>query len=465
VNTLTERIQTLDGLVWQPFAMPLVLVIVGGLITFATGFVQIQRFPLAVRFVITSILKKPPAREGCITPFQALSTALASTVGNGNIGGVATAILIGGPGAIAWMWLSAAVGMATKYAEAVLGVHYRVRRDTGDLASGPMYYITGGISSPAIAKTLSYSFAFFGMCAALFGTGNMAQSNTVARTFVEAARTIGGFDVPAIVPGLLITTAVGLVLLGGIKRIASVAERLVPTMVILYVLTALTFLILNINQIPDIFLLIISSALTPSAAFGGFAGATMAQVIAAGVSRGVLSNEAGLGSAPIAHGIANVSHPAEQGVVGIFEVFVDTFLICSLTAFVILASGLWSNGSYQDSSGDLTAAALATSIPFASVLVATCSFLFGFSTLIGWCYYGEKCFEFLFGSKKIVSYRIAFTGLILVGSMVSVPLAWAIGTLLNGFMAFPNLIGLLCLVGKVRKLTQDYFTSQASRSM
>ncbi len=191
----------------------------------------------------------------------------------------------------------------------------------------------------------------------------------------------------------------------------------------------------------------------------------MAQVIAAGVSRGVLSNEAGLGSAPIAHGIANVRHPAEQGVVGIFEVFVDTFLICSLTAFVILASGLWSSGSYQDSSGDLTAAALATSIPFASALVATCSFLFGFSTLLGWCYYGEKCFEFLFGSERIVSYRIAFTGLILVGSIVSVPLAWAIGTLLNGFMALPNLIGLLCLVGQVRKLTQTYFTSPISRSM
>lgn len=185
----------------------------------------------------------------------------------------------------------------------------------------------------------------------------------------------------------------------------------------------------------------------------------MAQVVAAGVSRGVLSNEAGLGSAPIAHGIANVNHPAEQGVVGIFEVFVDTFVICSLTAFVILASGLWSSGAYQNSSGDLTAAALATSVPFASALVAICSFLFGFSTLIGWCYYGEKCFEFMFGSEKIIPYRIVFTGLILVGSVVSVPLAWAIGTLLNGFMAFPNLIGLLCLVGRIRKLTQDYFNS------
>ena len=461
METLTDQILTANDVVWQPFAMPLVLVIVGGLLTVMTGLVQIRRFPLAVRMVLRGAFQKDTSAEGTITPFQALSTALASTVGNGNIGGVATAILIGGPGAIFWMWVCAAVGMATKYAEAVLGVHYRVRRETGELASGPMYYITRGLPVPALATPLAYLFAFFGACTALLGTGNMAQSNTVARTFAEAARTIAGVEVPLWVPGVLITVAVGLVLLGGIRRIAAVAERLVPSMIVLYILTATVYIVINAGRVPEVVTLILTGAFSSSAAVGGFVGASFAQVIAAGVSRGVLSNEAGLGSAPIAHGIAKVGHPAEQGVVGIFEVFIDTIVVCSMTAFVILTSGLWTDPVYQNASGDLTAAALSTSVPLASLMVAVCSFLFGFSTLIGWCYYGEKCFEFLFGSKMIVPYRVVFTALIMVGSVVSVPLVWAVGTLLNGFMAFPNLIGLLFLVGTVRKLTRDFFSAES----
>ena len=456
MNELTERIQAVDAFVWQPFAMPLVLLLVGGLITLMTGVVQIQRFPLAVRMVLRS-MRGHSTGEGTITQFQALSTALASTVGNGNIGGVATAILIGGPGAILWMWVCAAVGMATKYAEAVLGVYHRVTRETGELASGPMYYITGGISHLPTGRTLATMFAFFGACGALFGTGNMAQSNTVARTFVEAVRTILGVDVPMWVPGLLITLAVGLVLLGGIHRIAAVAERIVPTMIVLYVTSTIAYLLINLDQVPEVLSMILSQAFSPTAAVGGFAGASMAQAIAAGVSRGVLSNEAGLGTAPIAHGIAAVKHPVDQGLIGIFEVFLDTLVVCSLTAFVILTSGLWTDPAYQSASGDLTAAALNTSIPGASLIVAVSSFLFGFSTLIGWCYYGEKCVEFLFGSGIIKPYRLAFTMLIMVGSMVSVPLVWALGTLLNGFMAFPNLIGMLFLVGTVKRLTREYF--------
>ena len=459
MDLLTEKIQTVDNFIWQPFVMPLVLVVVGGLITLATGFVQIRRFPTAVRLALQgAITRDNDANDGTgtITQFQALSTALASTVGNGNIGGVATAILLGGPGAIFWMWVTAAVGMATKYAEAVLGVHYRVTRETGELASGPMYYITQGIPNKSIGRILSYLFAFFGACAALFGTGNMAQSNTIARTFVEAARTVVGVDVPLWFPGILITTAVGLVLVGGIRRIASVAERLVPAMIILYVFAAGLYIILNLTEVPDVFILIVSNALDPAAAVGGFAGASVAQVIAAGVSRGVLSNEAGMGSAPIAHGIAKVTHPTEQGVIGIFEVFVDTIVVCTMTAFVILTSGLWTEAAYQGTSGDLTAAALSTSVPLASLVVALCSFLFGFSTLIGWSYYGEKCVEFMFGSQVIGPYRILFTAMILIGSMVSVPLVWAIGTLLNGFMAFPNLIAIVFLIGTVRKLNASY---------
>ena len=463
METLTDKILTANDAVWQPLAMPLILVVVGGLLTIVTGFVQIRRFPISLRIVFRGAFKKDPSPEGTITPFQALSTALASTVGNGNIGGVATAILLGGPGAIFWMWVCAAIGMATKYAEVVLGVHYRVQRETGELASGPMYYITGGLPIPALATPLAYLFAFFGVCAALFGTGNMAQSNTIARTFVEAARTIAGVNVPLWVPGILITVAVGLVLLGGIRRIAAVAERLVPSMIAVYIVTASAYILVNVDQIPEVVTLILKSAFNPSATVGGFVGASFSQVIAAGVSRGVLSNEAGLGSAPIAHGIAKVGHPAEQGVVGIFEVFIDTIVVCSMTAFVILTSGLWTDPVYQDASGDLTAAALSTAVPFASLIVAICSFLFGFSTLIGWCYYGEKCFEFLFGSKMIIPYRAVFTMLIMVGSVVSVPLVWAVGTLLNGFMAFPNLIALLFLAGTVRELTQNFFNIDSSR--
>ena len=454
---LTNQILVVNNFVWQPILMPTILVIVGGLITIKTGVVQIRRFPIAVRTVLGGAFKKDASADGTITPFQALSTALASTVGNGNIGGVATAVLIGGPGAIFWMWVCAAVGMATKYAEAVLGVHYRVTRETGELAAGPMYYILGGIKNQSLAKPLAYAFAFFGAVTALLGTGNIAQSNTVARTFVEAARTIFDVEVPLWFPGILITVVVGLVLLGGIKRIAAVAEKLVPSMIVLYVLTAIVYILMNVSQVPVVFGLIVSQAFSPSAAAGGFVGASVTQAVAAGVSRGVLSNEAGLGSAPIAHGIAKVKHPAEQGVVGIFEVFVDTIVVCSMTAFIVISSGLWTDPAYQSASGDLTAAALSVDIPFASLIVALCSFLFGFSTLIGWYYYGEKCFEFLFGSNMIMPYRVVFTVLVMVGAVISVPVVWAIGTLLNGFMAFPNLVGLFLLVGTVKKLTYEYF--------
>jgi AGCS family alanine or glycine:cation symporter len=252
---------------------------------------------------------------------------------------------------------------------------------------------------------------------------------------------------------------VGLVLLGGIHRIAHVAEKLVPSMIVLYVVTALTYILINAGELPHVFGLIFTEAFSPSAAVGGFVGASVAQSIAMGVSRGVLSNEAGLGSAPIAHGIASVKHPAEQGVVGVFEVFIDTILVCSMTAFVILESGMWTEAAYQGASGDLTAAAMSTSIPFAAIIVALSSFLFGFSTLIGWCYYGEKCFEYMFGSQFTIIYRWLFTALIMVGAVVSVPLVWAIGTLLNGFMAFPNLVGLFILLGTVRKITIDYFSN------
>lgn len=463
MDQLTDFVNMLSFWVYQWYAIPTLLVVAGGYLTFRTGFVQIRHFGTAVKMVFRRFRPDPASAAGTITPFQALSTALASTVGNGNIGGVATAILVGGPGAIFWMWVTAAVGMATKYSEAVLGVHYRVTTERGELASGPMYYLTNGLKGKGYARPLAYMFCISGAATALLGTGNMAQSNTIAQTFMQAAQETFDVAVSPWVPGLLITVACGLVLLGGIQRIATVAERLVPSMIVVYLLMGITYVLMNAGQIPSVFALIVGNAFTPMAAAGGFIGASVSQAIAAGISRGVLSNEAGLGSAPIAHGIAKVKHPAEQGVVGVFEVFVDTIVVCSMTAFIILSSGMWQDAAYQNASGDLTAAALNTQIPYASALVALCSFLFGFSTLIGWYYYGEKCFEYMLGSKGITPYRVIYTALIFIGAVVPVPLVWAIGTLLNAFMAFPNLIGLIMLAGVVAKLTKDFFGPGARR--
>ena len=459
MDQLTTLLEQLSSWLYAWWALPLLLVFAGGYLTYQTGLVQIRHFGTAVKQALGSMFGKTEG-EGTITSFQALSTALASTVGNGNIGGVATAIVVGGPGAIFWMWVTAAVGMATKYSEAVLGVHYRVKTERGELASGPMYYITNGLKDKPYAKPLATMFCVFGAATALFGTGNMAQSNTIAQTFRQATQQYLDTDVSPLVPGLLITVTVGLVLLGGIKRIAMVSEKLVPSMIVLYLVVGTVYIVMNVREIPTVFGLVIGNAFTPMAAVGGFVGVGVQQAIAAGISRGVLSNEAGLGSAPIAHGIAKVSHPVQQGLVGVFEVFVDTIVVCSMTAFIILSSGMWSLAEYQQSSGDLTAAALDAQIPLGSLIVAVCSFLFGFSTLIGWCYYGEKCFEYLFGSKGIVPYRAIYTVLILVGAVIPVPLVWAIGTLLNGFMAFPNLIGLIGLGGVVAKLTKEYFSGE-----
>ena len=419
---------------------------------------QIRRFPLAARIVFSGIGKKADAADkGTITPFQALSTALASTVGNGNIGGVATAILIGGPGAIFWMWVCAGVGAATKYAEAVLGVHYRVTRESGELASGPMYYITRGIPNTALGKSLAIMFAFFGAAAALFGTGNMAQSNTVARTFVEASRSMLGIEVPLWVPGLLITVLVGSVLLGGIQRIAHVAEKLVPSMIVLYLGAGLTFLVLNITALPAALLLIITEAFSPTAAIGGFAGASVAQAIAAGVSRGRPVERSGSRQRPHRARHRPREAPGRAGRRRYFRGVhrhdrrLHDYRVRDSRIGTLDRSPLHQRQrrSHRGRHGHGHSRCAGHR--------AVCSFLFGFSTLIGWAYYGEKCIEFIFGSRVIVAYRLVFTALIMVGSVVSVPLVWAIGTLLNGFMAFPNLVGIFFLMGTVRSITSDYF--------
>ena len=458
---MSEFIAWASNAIYQWYALPLLLVVSGLYLTIRTGFVQVRGFGAGIRRVVRGMSHDQGGAEGEITPFQALSTALASTVGNGNIGGVATAILVGGPGAIFWMWVTALVGMATKYAEAVLGVTYREKKASGAFASGPMYYIVAGIRWKGLAKALAIMFCIFGAATALLGTGNMAQSNTIVRTFVEAASRLG-VEVSPWVPGLLITVAVGAVLLGGIKRIASVAEKLVPTMLVIYLGMALTYLLMNIGSLPEVFGTIFAHAFSPQAAAGGFLGASVRQAIAAGISRGVLSNEAGLGSAPIAHGIAQVKHPTDQGLVGVFEVFIDTIVVCSMTAFAILSSGLWTAAEYQAASGDLTSAAFATGFGdmFAPLVIAVCSFLFGFSTIIGWYYYGETCWEYMFGQRGIFPYRVIYVVLLLIGGLVTVETVWNLGTLLNGFMAFPNLLGLLFLGGVVAKKTREFYDGQ-----
>ncbi len=455
MSELSDFFAAASNAIYQWYALPLLLVVCGLYLTIRTGFIQIRGFFAGFRQVVRGMSHDQHGAEGEITPFQALSTALASTVGNGNIGGVATAILVGGPGAIFWMWVTAIFGMATKYAEAVAGVSTRVKKESGHYASGPMYYIMAAVPWPGVARALAIMFCVFGAATALLGTGNMAQSNTIVRTAVEA---FAGFNIilNPWIPGIVITTLVAAVLLGGISRIASVAEKLVPTMLVIYLGMALTYLVINYTHLPGVFVTIFEHAFTPHAAAGGFLGVTVRQAIAAGISRGVLSNEAGLGSAPIAHGIAQVKHPAQQGLVGVFEVFVDTIVVCSMTAFAILSSGLWTAAEYQAASGDLTAAAYSTTFPFAPVVVAICSLLFGFSTIIGWYYYGETCWEYMFGPKGIFPYRIVYVALLLIGGLVTVETVWNVGTLLNGFMAFPNLIGLLFLGGMVARKTREY---------
>ena len=458
---MTEFIAWASNAIYQWYALPLLLVACGLYLTIRTGFVQIRGFPAGVRRVISGMSHDQHGAEGEITPFQALSTALASTVGNGNIGGVATAILVGvrAPSSGCGSLPSSGWRPSTRRRsrghlpgeEGVRGVRQRSH------VLHPRRHPLAGVGEGVGGHVLH-----------LRGGDRAARHREHGAVEHHRADLRGGgcrfgWQVSPWVPGIIITAAVGAVLLGGIHRIASVAEKLVPTMLVIYLGMALTYLLMNISALPGVFGVIFEHAFSPHAAAGGFLGVTVRQAIAAGISRGVLSNEAGLGSAPIAHGIAQVKHPADQGLVGVFEVFVDTIVVCSMTAFAILSSGLWTAAEYQGASGDLTAAAFSTTFGIAPVVIAISSFLFGFSTIIGWYYYGETCWEYLFGSRGIFPYRVIYVALLLIGGLVTVETVWNVGTLLNGFMAFPNLIGLLFLGGIVAKKTREHYTSERRR--
>ena len=465
-----EIVAWLNGIAWGPW-MLILLVGTGVYLSAKVGFIQFTKFGHAMKNTVGKIFQKQEADAGEVTPFQAMTTALAGTVGTGNIAGVTGAIAIGGPGAVFWMWLSALFGMVTKYAEVVLAVHYRERNAKGDYVGGPMYYIKNGLGEKW--KWLAMTFSVFGALAA-FGIGNMTQVNTIANAINNAIDSFGGntaaasvnlfgqiVPISSIVVGVIVAVIVALTLFGGIKRIGSVTERLIPFMAIIYIVCALCVVICNFGSLGKVFAMIFKGAVSAEAALGGAVGITIMTTIQKGVGRGVFSNEAGLGSAPIAHAATSEKDPVKQGLYGIFEVFMDTILICTLTALTLLC-GVESGVSitWGESAGaELISAAFATIFGshLASLIIAVGIGLFALSTILSWSLYGSRCFEFLAGSKALIIYQVIFVVTIVIGATLKLSLVWDIGDTLNGFMAIPNLVALLGLSGVVVKLTKAHF--------
>ncbi|HNV87375.1 MAG TPA: sodium:alanine symporter family protein [Methylotenera sp.] len=440
MQALEEIVATLSGIVWGPIMLTL-LVGTGLYLTIILKGMQFRALPHAFRL----ILHKDHGHEGDISHFAALMTALAATVGIGNIVGVATAITMGGPGAVFWMWVTGLVGMATKYSEAVLAVKYREKGAHG-MRGGPMYYISKGVGLPWLGAL----FAIFTACAA-FGIGNMTQANATAKIF-EAT-----FHIPTEVTGIVLTLLTGLVILGGIRTIGKFTSFLVPFMIVIYVGSSLWVLMLNASQIPHAFQLIFYHAFNPAAASGGFVGATIAAAMRFGIARGVFSNESGLGSAPIAAAAARTNDPVKQALVSMTQTFIDTLVVCTMTALVILTADSWLQGV---NAASLTSASMAETLgESGSFIVAIATALFAYSTLIGWNYYGEKAIEYLFGEKAIRIYRVFFTVAVMIGAMVSLEFVWNFSDLMNGMMAIPNLIALLWLSPIIRQETVRYFSS------
>ena len=397
-------------------------------------------------FILVFTGRKEDKKEGEISPFNALMTSLSATIGTGNIAGVATAIFLGGPGAMFWMWLAALLGMATKYAEAVLAVEYRESDEEGNHVGGPMYYIKNGLGEKW--KFLGFIFAFFASIAG-FGIGNTIQAHSVSDVLHSS------FGLPVVYSGLILAVLVGLVLIGGIKSIASLAGKLVPFMAIVYLLAGLSILVLNITAIPQALSLIISSAFSGTAAVGGFAGASIWAALQFGVARGIFSNEAGLGSAPIAHAAAKTDSSVRQGLVAMMGTFIDTIIICSITGLAIVLSGEYISG---ESGASLSALAFAKMLPFVGEYIVSIGLvLFAFTTLVAWSFYGEKSVYFLLGQKAIIPFRILWVLVIPIGSMMDLKFIWLLADTLNALMALPNLIALLFLSPVVFKLTKTYF--------
>ena len=452
--------------VWFP-VMVLLLLGTGVLLTFICRWIQVRRLILSLKMVLQGALHKDKSEkeEGDISPYAALMTALAATVGNGNLAGVATAIATGGPGAPVWMWIAGFFGMATKYAEGFLGVKFRIKNKLGEMSGGPMYYARHGIKNEKIAKFMAMFFAICGAFACLFGTGNMAQSNSMALAFNDQ------FGVPFWLTGLLISTIVGAVILGGIKRIGAVSERLVPAMIIFYFIGALIIIFANISNLPHAIGVIFKSAFSIKAVGGAMVGTSLKQAMVLGVRRGMLSNESGLGSAAIAQSASRSADPSRNGLIAMTGTFIDTIVVKTLTTLSIVITGMYLKTAAFGSSEALTSTALTAAafdsvIPFGGYIIAISSFLFGYSTLLGWCYYGEKCLEYIFGVKIIYPFRIAFIICLFVGANIQgvhLNIIWNTGDMANAFMAFPNLVSLLILSGLLGRITREYFFKKKKR--
>lgn len=458
LSTIESINSAVNNFIWGVPAM-ICIIGVGLYLTLRTHFLQIRKFPYAIKTTIGRMFRKRDASDGSLTPFQAVCTALAATVGTGNISGVAGAIAIGGPGAVFWMWISAILGMCTKFAEVTLAVHFRETNAKGDLVGGPMYYIKNGLKKHW--HWLAYLFSAFGVLT-VFGTGNATQVNTIT-TAVDSAlinfHLISDQSVSTLnlIIGIVITILVGLILLGGIKRIGSVTEKLVPFMALFYILLALGVVLINFRNIPHVFYSIIYGAFRPRAVTGGVVGSFFLSM-KKGVSRGIFSNEAGLGTGSIAHACADTRKPVKQGLFGIFEVFADTIVICTLTALTIICSGVDITFGHKVGS-ELITAAFATMFgqKFASVFVALALMLFAFTTILGWSLYGSRCVQYLFGLKVSKAYQVLFIIVVVVGAVASLDVVWDIADTFNGLMAIPNFIALFALSGVVAKLTKEYF--------
>lgn len=449
--------QVLNNFIWGP-AMLAFFLGIGLMFTLRTKIFQISHFKLWFGSTFLAVFKKEDVLKtkdkNSISQFQSLCTALASTMGTGNIAGVATAIAAGGPGTIFWMWVSAFLGMMTNYAEKTLGIKYRYKNANGSWVGGAMIYIERGLG----LKWLAALFSIF--CAlASFGIGNMTQVNSISSSLHNS------FGIPPIVTGVTMASLVALVIMGGIKRIASLTEKLIPFISILYILGGMVVILVNAKAIPSAFTLIISEAFNLRAASGGVAGYGFAVAMRKGISRGVFSNEAGLGSSVMVHSASDVKEPVIQGMWGMFEVFADTLVVCTITALVILTSGIYDMNTYLSNTAanipnldgaPLTANAFSSVIPFGSQFVAISIMCFAFATLVGWSYYGERAVEYLFGMKAIFPYKLCYIVVIVFGSVSSVRLVWEISDTLNGFMAIPNLIALTLLSGEVIQMTKDY---------
>ncbi len=445
IETITTANGWLNSYVWG-WPMILLLVGTGLLLTIITGGVQFRYLGFALREVLGKITQKSTA-AGEVSPFQAVATALASTVGVGNIAGVATAISIGGPGALFWLWVSGVLGMCTKFAEIVVALHYREPDASGQMRGGAMYVLSRGLGLPWLGTI------FAGLVAlAAFGIGNMVQSNSVASSLQAS------FGVSPMLTGLVLAAITATVILGGIKRIGQLTEYLVPLMALFYLGGGIFILVRFASEIPGALSLVMSSAFSGAAATGGFAGSTVMLAMRYGIARGLFSNEAGLGSAPLVHAAARTDHPVRQGLYGIFEVFVDTVLVCTTTGLAILVTGVWSEGS---TGAALAGEAFSVGLPgtWGNIVVTTSLVLFAFSTVIGWSYYGETAIVYLFGPKAALPYKLAWLVFIYLGAVGSLHLVWDVADTLNGLMAIPNLIAVLASIGLLRRLMREFFAT------